>query len=422
MSWNGSGVFNRIYNWVADRDANIDITASRFDAENDDFASGIQACLAKNGENSPTADLPMNSKKHTDVDDATARNQYSAVGQVQDGEFNYATDTGAADAYAISPTPVITAYVAGQEFSYIATNASTGSSTLSVSGLPAKAQKKNGNADDTVANDIKTNDLITVKYDGTVFQITDKKRLSPGEVDTTELSDNAVTEDKLATALVHLAKVGVEGSAVASASTIDLDAATGEFVHITGTTTITAITLAQGIERTVVFDGILTLSNGAGLILKSGANITTAAGDTATFRGEGSSVTRCTGYDRADGKALVTSAPFSDSYTSTEITISAAGNVTPSHGLSSQPTLVQARVVCKTAEYNYSIGDEVVINPTGMAQASADGRGLVIVPTASTLYIQFASSSQPIEILNKTTGVPEFITNANWKLVVRAWV
>lgn len=90
-----------------------------------------------------------------------------------------------------------------------------------------------------------------------------------------------------------------EGSAVASAGTIDLDAATGNYLHITGTTTITAITLAQGAVRWVVFDGVLTLTHSATLILPGAVDIITAAGDVAQFVGEGGGVTRCLVYIRS---------------------------------------------------------------------------------------------------------------------------
>lgn len=96
------------------------------------------------------------------------------------------------------------------------------------------------------------------------------------------------------------------GAALPSASTVDLSAATGPFVHITGTTTITALgTMQAGAERVVVFDDVLTLTrNGASLILPTGADITTAAGDTATFRSEGGGNWRCVDYTRADGTSL----------------------------------------------------------------------------------------------------------------------
>ncbi len=97
------------------------------------------------------------------------------------------------------------------------------------------------------------------------------------------------------------------GTDVASAGTIDLDAATGNLIDVTGTTTITAITLADGAERTVRFTSALTLTNGASLVLPGGANITTAAGDFAVFRGYASSIVRCVNYVRASGKAVTPS-------------------------------------------------------------------------------------------------------------------
>lgn len=96
-----------------------------------------------------------------------------------------------------------------------------------------------------------------------------------------------------------------KGADIASAATLDLDSATGNYLHVTGTTTVTAITLASGAERTVVFDGALTLThNATSLMLPGGANIATAAGDRAIFRGEGSGNVRCIAYTRADGTPL----------------------------------------------------------------------------------------------------------------------
>lgn len=92
---------------------------------------------------------------------------------------------------------------------------------------------------------------------------------------------------------------------IASAATLDLDAATGEFVHVTGTTGVTAITLASGRQRTVVFDAALTLTHSSSLLLPGTANITTAAGDRAVFIGDDSSVVRCIFYSRADGTPIL---------------------------------------------------------------------------------------------------------------------
>lgn len=96
----------------------------------------------------------------------------------------------------------------------------------------------------------------------------------------------------------------VKGADIASATTINLTTATGDVVDVTGTTTITAVTLAEGESRTVRFTGALTLTHGASLVLPGAANITTAAGDYAIFRGYASSVVRCVAYVKASGKAV----------------------------------------------------------------------------------------------------------------------
>lgn len=100
----------------------------------------------------------------------------------------------------------------------------------------------------------------------------------------------------------------LKGANIASAATVNLDTATGNLVHITGTTTITSITLASGAERTVVFDGALTLThNATTLILPGAANITTAAGDCMKVRGDGSGNVRVVSYTKASGASVVAS-------------------------------------------------------------------------------------------------------------------
>lgn len=100
---------------------------------------------------------------------------------------------------------------------------------------------------------------------------------------------------------------GSKATDITSASSIDIGAASGDLVHITGTTTITALgTVTAGVERTLVFDGILTLThNATSLKLFGGANIVTAAGDVVRVRSEGSGNWRQVGGGRVSGKAWV---------------------------------------------------------------------------------------------------------------------
>lgn len=109
-----------------------------------------------------------------------------------------------------------------------------------------------------------------------------------------------------ATAEDALAALQKKGADIASAATINLDTATGDFVHITGSTgPITAITLASGDHVTTVFDSTPTITHHATtLILPTGANIVAAANDIAIWRGDGSGNTRCVAYMRATGATV----------------------------------------------------------------------------------------------------------------------
>jgi hypothetical protein len=97
------------------------------------------------------------------------------------------------------------------------------------------------------------------------------------------------------------------GADMASAATLNLANATGVVINVTGTTTITALgTVNSGATRTLVFAGALTLThNATSLILPGAANITTAAGDVATFRSKGAGNWVCVGYQKATGGPTV---------------------------------------------------------------------------------------------------------------------
>jgi hypothetical protein len=121
-------------------------------------------------------------------------------------------------------------------------------------------------------------------------------------------------DDYLRAIQAILRSTNAKGSDIASAATTNLGTATGEFVDVTGTTTITSFgTIAAGIVRTVRFTGALTLThNATSLILPGGANITTAANDTAIFRSLGSGNWLCVAYKKADGNPVIAQLPVTD--------------------------------------------------------------------------------------------------------------
>jgi len=102
-----------------------------------------------------------------------------------------------------------------------------------------------------------------------------------------------------------------KGVDVASATALPL-IADGNVFDVTGTTTVTSIaTLGVGTTIKLQFDGALTLTHHAtDLVLPTGANITTAAGDVAEFFEYATGDWRCTNYERASGLPLAETARY----------------------------------------------------------------------------------------------------------------
>lgn len=174
MGWNGSGAWTRTQNFTADRDAGPPrsyIQALLVDDEFNNVATGLNDCVTKDGQNSATANLPMGGFVHTGVGNAAARTSYPAVGQLQDGSLVKGTVGGTGDAITLTLAPAITAYAAGQEFSFIATAANTTAVTVNVNSVGAKNLRKGTGATALIANDLTIGQVVKIYYDGTQFQM-----------------------------------------------------------------------------------------------------------------------------------------------------------------------------------------------------------------------------------------------------------
>ncbi len=124
-------------------------------------------------------------------------------------------------------------------------------------------------------------------------------------------------------------------------------------------------------------------------------------------------------YDVSAGvlkKVLIKNLAGYSTFISAEQTLSTAGSFTLAHSLSGKPQIVQIYLRCKTAELNYSIGDEVLYDAFDHGAAS---RGFQTVPDATNVVIRQGSATT-INLLNKTTGAEATITYGNWKMVVKA--
>lgn len=80
MAWNGLGTYILSPLFSPEVNGTI-IDAARYNGLTNDIAAGISFCLAKDGENSPIANLPMAGYKHTGAGNASAAGEYLVYDQ-----------------------------------------------------------------------------------------------------------------------------------------------------------------------------------------------------------------------------------------------------------------------------------------------------------------------------------------------------
>jgi len=96
---------------------------------------------------------------------------YAAAGQVQDGSFVWlGTTGGTSTAFTVTATPTIIALTTGAQYVFKANAANGAAATLKIDGTTATVMQRQGTA--LVGNEFKANDIVSVVYDGTNFQIT----------------------------------------------------------------------------------------------------------------------------------------------------------------------------------------------------------------------------------------------------------
>lgn len=140
------------------------------DFAGNDIADAINDCLFLDGGNF-AAPMDINGQKFQDVGDATARTEFAAAGQIQDGELIYAA-TSSNDTITASLSPAITAYATGMLMVAKAGGTNTGAATINVNSVGAKSIKK-GKAGslDVSAGDMAAGRMLLLGYDGTNMQL-----------------------------------------------------------------------------------------------------------------------------------------------------------------------------------------------------------------------------------------------------------
>lgn len=196
---------------------------------------------------------------------------------------------------------------------------------------------------------------------------------------------------------------GVEAD-IASATTTDIGAQNTIFLRVTGTTTITGFGTNYNGPRFLRFAGVLTLTNGSSLILPTGANITTAAGDMAVAIPKATTGTAdgwVVFYQRASGLPLLTTGlvPTGAVTTSglTQATARMLGRTTS--GVGAIEELTAANVAAFTAAASDTAQGAVELATTAETKTGSDtGRSVTPAGLKGAILFSngFESSAQTI--------------------------
>lgn len=415
--WNGNGVFSKTYSWVQDQINGIKIRADRHDQNDIDFVNGINNCLTKDGQNTPSANLPMANFRHTGVANAVARTDYLAMGQFQDNSGKYYTTTGSSNAYVLTASPVITTYTEGLSFYIKANHSNTAGATLNVNGLGTRAITKEGTTA-LASGDLVANNVYEVVYDGIRFQVVNFNL---------PLSLSATYKFNTLQAIGSGGLVfktnsgsdsffyGVGGStAVEFYGDIKLNS---NILDANGNIIFTITENANAVNNISVANSATTGS----------PSLTSVGSDTNIDfniqpKGTGQVILKGLTFPASDGTAgqsLTTDGSGNLSFStivnfvkSSEITV-LTGNQTYTfaHGLGVAPDDISAYLVCKTADLGYAVGDVVKI--TDIAESTS---GSYIYSNATNVvYLQNNGIG-----INNHTGGRSFIDYADWKLILTA--
>jgi hypothetical protein len=168
MSYNGSGTFN-INTAGQPVVTGTTITSTAFNLLTADLATGLSTALTKDGQTTPTANIPMGTFKITGLGAGTAATDAAQFGQLQAGATQIATVTGT-DTLTGTLSPALGAYATGNLFSFVAANTNTGAATINLNSLGAKNITKQGTTA-LIAGDIASGRVHLIEYDGTRFQL-----------------------------------------------------------------------------------------------------------------------------------------------------------------------------------------------------------------------------------------------------------
>jgi hypothetical protein len=168
MSFNGSGTF-QINTAGQPVVTGTTISSTAFNALTADIATGLSTCITKDGQTTPSANIPMGGYKITNLANGTNATDAVNFSQLQSSAAKYLSVSGT-DTITASLTPALTVYTAGDTFSFTVANTNTTAVTINIDSLGAKAITRDGSTALT-AGDLVAGEVVMIVYDGTRFQV-----------------------------------------------------------------------------------------------------------------------------------------------------------------------------------------------------------------------------------------------------------
>lgn len=189
MAFNGSGTFSLIAGNPVVTGTVISSTWAN-NTLTDIASNGLSNCLTKDGQTTPTANIPLGGFKITGLAAGTSATDAANISQIQNSKGTLLSTVAGTNTITAQATPTLTAYASGQEFSFVVANTNTGATTINIDSLGAKNIFARGVA--LGGNELFATALYKIVYDGTQFNllgslpITDTNPIAKGSSDATK--------------------------------------------------------------------------------------------------------------------------------------------------------------------------------------------------------------------------------------------